>query len=151
MARVKQQPKVQKARKSTGQWGKNLSIKLATKRGKGKDLKKTAGSGVKKRQRRYRPGTLALREIRRLQKLTDQLIPRRPFFRLVKEISSDLQSEDLKFQSAALGALQEAAEAYMIRLFEDTQLCAIHAKRVTIMVRDVQLALRIRGEVYTSK
>lgn len=150
MARIKQQaPKVQKARKSTGSWGKNLNQKLAAKRGKGKNLNKNASDfEIKKRHRRYRPGTLALREIRRLQQRTDTLIPKRPFYRLVKEITALIHSSghDYKYQSAALGALQEAAEAYIIRLFEDTQLCAIHAKRVTIMVRDIHLALRIRGE-----
>ncbi|NWR11736.1 H33 protein, partial [Paradoxornis webbianus] len=55
-------------------------------------------------------------------------------------------STDLCFQSAAIGALQEASEAYLVGLFEDTNLCAIHAKRVTIMPKDIQLARRIRGE-----
>ncbi len=53
---------------------------------------------------------------------------------------------DLRFQGAAILALQEAAEAYLVGLFEDSNLCAIHAKRVTIMPRDIQLARRIRGE-----
>ena len=54
--------------------------------------------------------------------------------------------QDLQFQNSAIGALQEAAEAYLVGLFEDTNLCAIHAKRITIMPRDVQLARHIRGE-----
>lgn len=68
-----------------------------------------------------------------------------PFQRLVREISQDFKS-DLKFQAQAVLALQEAAEAYLVGLFEDTNLCAIHAKRVTIMPKDMQLARRIRGE-----
>ena len=98
-----------------------------------------------KKSFRYRPGTIALREIRRYQMMTDHLIPRLPFQRLVKEIASDFR-DTLLFQSVALEALQEAAEAYLVGLFEDTNLCAIHARRVTIMPRDIQLARRIRGE-----
>ncbi|KAL8185530.1 UNVERIFIED_CONTAM: hypothetical protein K2H54_054457 [Gekko kuhli] len=90
-------------------------------------------------------GTVALREIRRYQKSTELLIRKLPFQRLVREIAQDFKT-DLRFQSAAIGALQEASEAYLVGLFEDTNLCAIHAKRVTIMPKDIQLARRIRGE-----
>uniref|UniRef100_A0A7S4P5K3 Core Histone H2A/H2B/H3 domain-containing protein n=1 Tax=Paramoeba aestuarina TaxID=180227 RepID=A0A7S4P5K3_9EUKA len=97
-------------------------------------------------RRRHRPGALALREIRYLQKTTLLLIPRLPFARLVREIALDFWRDDtLRFQADALEALQEAAEAYLTLLFEDVNLCAIHAKRVTIQVKDVQLARRIRG------
>ena len=72
-----------------------------------------------------------------------------PFSRLIfrddSEIAQDFKS-DLRFQSTAVLALQEASEAYLVGLFEDTNLCAIHAKRVTIMPKDIQLARRIRGE-----
>ena len=112
----------------------------------GKSARKSAplNMGVKK-PHRYRPGTVALREIRKFQKSTDLLIKKLPFQRLVKEISLEFRV-DLRFQSQAVYALQEAAEAYLVGLFEDTNLCAIHAKRVTIMPRDMQLARRIRGE-----
>jgi|SRR5579871_706199 len=80
--------------------------------------------------RSYKPGTVALREIRRYQRSTDLLIRKLPFQRLVGEIAQDFKS--VRFQSSAIGALQEATEAYLISLFEDTNLCAIHAKRVTI-------------------
>ena len=103
-----------------------------------------AVGGVKK-PHRYRPGTVALREIRRYQKSTDLLIRRLPFQRLVREIAQDFHS-DLRFQSSAILATQEASEAYLVGLMEDTNLCAIHAKRVTIMPKDMQLARRIRGE-----
>ena len=135
MARTKQT-----ARKSTG--GKAPRKHLATKAAR-KSVPPNSG-GVKK-PRRYRPGTIALREIRKYQKSTDLLIRKLPFQRLVREISQDFRSE-LRFQSTALLALQEAAEAYMTGLFEDGNLCAIHAKRVTIMCKDIQLARRIRGE-----
>ena len=98
-----------------------------------------------KRKHRYRPGTLALREIRHYQKKTDLLIRKAPFARLVKEIAQELMVE-IRFRGSAINALQEAAEAYLVGLFEDTNLCAIHAKRITIMPRDIQLARRIRGE-----
>ena len=97
------------------------------------------------RRHHYRPGALALREIRHYQKRTNLLIKRVPFARLVREIAQDFK-QDLQFQNSAIGALQEAAEAYIVRLFEDTNLCAIHAKRITIMPKDIQLARHIRGE-----
>ena len=86
-------------------------------------------------------GTVALREIRRYQKSTELLIRKLPFQRLVREIAQDFKT-DLRFQSAAIGALQEASEAYLVSLFEDTNLCAIHAKRVTVRV-EKQLSRRI--------
>uniref|UniRef100_A0A8C5EWY7 Histone H3 n=1 Tax=Gouania willdenowi TaxID=441366 RepID=A0A8C5EWY7_GOUWI len=137
MARTKQT-----ARKSTG--GKAPRKQLAT-----KAARKSAPStgGVKKPPS---PGTVALREIRRYQKSTELLIRKLPFQRLVREIAQDFKT-DLRFQSAAIGALQEASEAYLVGLFEDTNLCAIHAKRVTIMPKDIQLARRIRGEKGLSK
>ena len=93
---------------------------------------------------RYRPGIVALREIRRYQKSTELLIRRLPFQRLVREMAQNMKTE-LRFQASALSALQEASEAYLIGLFEDTNLCTLHAKRVTIMPKDIQLAQRIRG------
>ena len=101
-------------------------------------------TGVKK-PHRFKPGTVALREIRKYQKSTDLLIRKLPFQRLVREIAHEFKQE-LRFQSSAVLALQEAAEAYLVSLFEDTNLAAIHAKRVTIMTRDLQLAKRIRGD-----
>ena len=94
---------------------------------------------------KYRPGTAALKEIRHYQKRTALLIRKLPFQRLVREIAQDFKT-DLRFQGSAMMALQEAAEAYLVHLFEDTNLCAIHARRVTIMPKDIQLARRIRGE-----
>jgi histone H3 len=97
------------------------------------------------KKRRFRPGTVALRQIRKYQGSGDLLIRTKPFQMLVREIAQDY-NQNLRFQSAALGALQEAAEAYLTGLFQDTNLCAIHARRVTIMPRDMKLAHRIRGK-----
>mmetsp|Transcript_26946 Transcript_26946/g.66441 ORF Transcript_26946/g.66441 Transcript_26946/m.66441 type:complete len:120 (+) Transcript_26946:57-416(+) len=94
---------------------------------------------------RYRAEAVALREIRRYQKSPALLLRKLPFQRLVREIADDFKS-DIRFQQSALLALQEASEAYLVGLFEDSNLCAIHAKRVTIMPKDIQLARRIRGE-----
>ena len=94
---------------------------------------------------RYRAGTVALRDIRHFQRSTAVLIRKLPFQRLVREIAQDFKT-DLRFQSAAILCLQEAAEAYLVGLFEDTNLCTIHARRVTIMPKDIQLARQIRGE-----
>jgi histone H3 len=107
---------------------------------------KTAPDGtVIKKPHRWRPGTVALREIRKYQKSTELLIKKLPFQRVVREIAAPMM-DGIRFQSAALAALQEAAEAYLVGLFEDANLCAIHAKRVTLMVKDIQLARRLRGE-----
>ena len=102
-------------------------------------------TGGLKKPRRYHPGTVALREIRRYQKSTELLIRKLPFAGLVREVTQDFKT-DLRFQQEAIAALQEAAEAYLVGLFEDMNLCAIHAKRVTIMPKDIQLARCIRGE-----
>ncbi|QWU88410.1 hypothetical protein CA3LBN_002718 [Candidozyma haemuli] len=134
MARTKQT-----ARKSTG--GKAPRKQLASKAAR----KSAPSTGGVKKPHRYKPGTVALREIRRFQKSTDLLIRKLPFQRLVREIAQDFKT-DLRFQSSAIGALQESVEAYLVSLFEDTNLCAIHAKRVTIQKKDIQLARRLRGE-----
>jgi histone H3 len=134
MARTKQT-----ARKSTG--GKAPRKQLSTKTTR----KFTTITGKVKKRHRVRPGTAALRQIRRYQKTTNLLIQMRPFQRLVREIALDM-NRDLRFQASAILALQEASEAHLIHLFEDTNLCAIHAKRVTITPKDMQLARRIRGE-----
>ena len=134
MARTKQT-----ARKVVG--GKAPRKQLATKAA----AKKTMAVGTIKKPHRFRPGTVALREIRRYQKTTELLIRKMPFQRLVREIAQDFKT-DLRFQSSSVMALQEASEAYLVGLFEDSNLCAIHAKRVTIMPKDMQLAKRIRGD-----
>ena len=137
MARTKQT-----ARKSTG--GKAPRKQLATKAAR----KSAPATGGVKKPHRYRPGTVALREIRKYQKSTELLIRKLPFQRLVREIAQEVCNgrSDLRFQSTAILALQEASEAYLVGLFEDTNLCAVHAKRVTIMPKDIQLARLIRGE-----
>ncbi len=135
MARTKQT-----ARKSGG--GKAPRKQLATKSARKAE---PAMGGVRK-PHRFRPGTVALREIRRYQKNTDLLIKKLPFNRLVREITQDFKT-DIKFQKSAVVALQEASEAYLVGLFEDTNLVAIHAKRVTIQPKDIQLARRLRKEM----
>ena len=136
MARTKQT-----ARKSTG--GKAPRKALATKAAR----RSAPATGGVKKAHRFRPGTVALREIRKYQKGANLLIPKLPFQRLVQEVIDDITNKKgLRLQSHALEALREASEAYVINLFEDTNLCAIHAKRITIMPKDMQLARRIRGE-----
>ncbi|KAL2779832.1 histone H3.Y [Daubentonia madagascariensis] len=137
MARTKQT-----ARAAAATAGDKAPRKQLATKASGKRLPPLAGL---KKPHRYRPGTVALREIRKFQKSTELLIRKLPFQRLVRDIAQAILP-DLRFQSAALGALQEACEAYLVSLFEDTNLCALHAKRVTIMPNDMQLARRIRGE-----
>ena len=114
-----------------------------------KTSRKTAIAPRRSGARRFRPGTAALREIRKFQKGTDTLIKKMPFARLVRELTGKYNSDpaggEKRWQSTALLALQEAAEAYMVQVFEDTNLCAIHAKRVTITKKDLGLAMRIRN------
>ena len=139
-------PKTKTAAGKASKNTKKMSVK--GKMNKPKTVKKTAPAegGMKdKAKRHYKPGTVALREIKRYQKSKDMLLPRAPFQRLVRQISS-AYDPDLRFQSQSLVALQEAAEAYVVSLFEDTNLCAIHAKRMTIMKKDMALARRIRGD-----
>lgn len=108
---------------------------------------KSKGKGKSKssKSHRFRPGTVALREIKKYQKSTDLQIRKLPFQRLVKEIAEEY-SYNLRFQSRAIMALQEATEAYIVSLMEDANLCSIHAGRVTVMSKDLALALRLRGE-----
>ena len=139
MARTKQT-----ARKSTG--GKAPRIHLATKAAR---IAGPVSGGIKK-PRRYCPGTVALRQIRKYQKTTDLLLRKAPFQRLIREISLDFKS-NLRYQGSAILALQEASKDYLVRLLEDTNMCAIHSKRVTIMPKDIQLARHIRGEIRLEK
>ena len=140
LAKLKKTTAKKKAAEHTAQAGKP----------KKSDVKAPKG-GVKKHYR-YRLGTVALKQIRQYQKSTELLIRKLPFQRLVWEIACDQDvitsplCSKVRFQSAAIMALQEASEAYLVGLFEDSNLCAIHAKQVTIMPKDIQLARRIRGE-----
>ena len=130
-----------KGNRKTTHGGKQPRKQLAT-----KNIRKNPPrTGGVKKPHRFRPGTVALHEIRRYQKSTELLIRKLPFNRLVREIAQDIKT-DLRFQAQAIAAPQEASEDYLVKLFEDTNLCAIHAKRVTIMPKDIQLARRIRGE-----
>ena len=123
------------------------SVASGSKASKSMGKKKTAPAegGIKVKSRRFRPGTVALREIKRYQKATNLLLLKAPFQRFVRAICEGLDAQ-LRFQSQALLAIQEAAEMYIVGLFEDTNLCAIHANRVTVMKKDMDLARRIRGE-----
>ena len=143
MARTKQT-----ARKSTG--GKAPRNELATKGARAAAKKVAAKKAGGRKPRRYRPGTVALREIRRYQTTGNLLIRKLPFQRLVREIATNRENRkmvpDVRFQGTAILAIQEASESHLVHLFEDTNLCAIHAKRVTIMPKDIQLARRLRGD-----
>ena len=110
-----------------------------------KNLSHLLKTGGLKRPMRYRPRKVPLREIRCYQKTTELLIRKLPFNRLVREIAQGFKTDE-RFQAPAIVALQEAAEAYLVGLFEDTNLCGLHAKRVTIMPKDMQLVRRIWGE-----
>merc|ERR1719233_1188658 len=139
------------ARKSTAPPVETQKMPTTTPRSKknvpppSRQPRRSGGLGTPGR-RRYRPGTRALMEIRKFQKSSNLLIPKLPFSRVIREICTKICTTAMRFQSSAIMALQEAAEAYLVTLFEDTVLCAIHAKRVTVMPKDMQLARRIRGE-----
>ncbi|KAH7519498.1 histone H3-like centromeric protein CENH3 [Ziziphus jujuba] len=104
------------------------------------------GTPTTRKKRRSRPGTVALREIRYFQKSFKMLLPHAPFFRTVREISYQLSPQVTRWTPEALMALQEAAEDFLVHLFEDSMLCAIHAKRVTLMRKDFELARRLGGK-----
>ena len=128
--------------------GKATQKTLATKAAHKTEFHQALIAGGVKRPCHYRPGTVALHEIRRFQKSTDLLLRKLPFQRLVREICQNmigLNGKDVRFQSTAMLALQEASEAYLISLFDWTKLDCIHAKCVTIMPKDMQLALCIHG------
>jgi histone H3 len=132
MARTKQT-----ARKTTGGLAPRKALATMA-------AMKQPATGIK-RPHRFRPGTVALREIRRYQKSTELLIRRAPFVRLVKEIIQGLKP-GFRIQSTAVGALQEATEAFAVQLFENANLCALHAKRVTVQPKDMQLTMRITNQ-----
>ncbi|KAK9817654.1 hypothetical protein WJX72_000235 [[Myrmecia] bisecta] len=139
MARTKQT-----ARKSTGGMGTSAPKKKAVK----KPVTPSTRAQVRefpRKKRHAKKGTVALREIRQYQKSTELLIRKAPFQRLVREITANVSTSATRWQLNAVLAIQEAAEAYLVQLLEDSNFCAIHAKRVTIMPRDMQLAQRLRG------
>jgi histone H3/H4 len=139
--------------------GKGMGKKAApVSSGKGKKAAPVVSSAGKKhmpstvrKKHRYKPGTVALREIRKYQKSTELLLRFAPFQRLVREIITEMFNMQAapngpRLQYNAAIALQEAAEAFLVHLFEDSLILAIHAKRVTIFVKDMQAARRLRGE-----
>ena len=105
--------------------------------------------GSVRKPRRFRPGTVALREIRQYQKSTELLIRKLPFQRLVKEVAQQIRP-GLRFQSTAILALQEATESFLVNMFEDVNVCAIHGGRVTIQPKDIQLWKRMIGGNYVN-
>lgn len=115
---------------------------VASRNHEGKNLRRLLSSNY---SFRFRPGTVALREIRKYQSRTELLLRKRPFARLVKEVYQDFKNADLKFQGAAIAAVQEISESYLIETFEQSYLASLHAKRVTLMAHDIKLAQRIRG------
>jgi histone H3 len=138
--------KIAGKKQNKGSAASKASVATGSKASKAVAKKKTApAEGGVKAKRRFRPGTVAIREIKRYQKATTFMLAKAPFQRFIRAICDGIDGQ-LRFQSAALLALQEAAESYLTGLFEDANLCAIHASRVTVMKKDLELARRIRGE-----
>ena len=138
MARTKES-----SRKSTGKLPREVLVTKGKKSATAKASQSTSQN--QKKVHRFRPGTVALRDIRRYQRGTDLLLRKLPFQRIVREIAMT-GKDGLRFQASAVLAMQEATEAHLVNLFADTCLCAIHGRRVTIMPKDIQLARRLRGE-----
>ncbi len=129
----------QTARKSTG--GAPPCLHLATKAARAAAQKAIA----MRKPHRWRPGMVAAREIHKFQKTTDLLIRKAPFQHVVRVIVQDVsRKSEMRMQNTALLALQEAAEYFLVDVFNDTKLCTMHGKRVTIMVKDLVLACRIQ-------
>jgi histone H3 len=142
---------VQKSARSSKLITKTTSVvKSAGTRGLKKAKKERTSQDGSKRAFRWRPGTVALREIKKFQGSVDTLMRKAPFQRLVREVAQSHHQggQMMRWQASALAALQEAAEAYVVGLLADANLLALHAKRVTLMARDLTLARRIRGERY---
>ncbi|KAL6565994.1 centromeric histone H3 [Orobanche hederae] len=148
MARTKQRAQKSLRRKSSAaEPGPSTSTPRQSARGSPRTTSPQLGTADRTRKkRRNKPGTVALREIRKYQKSWALLIPAAPFIRTVKEISFQCSPNVARWQAEALVALQEAAEDFIVRLFEEAMLCAIHAKRVTLMKKDFELARRIGGK-----
>ena len=142
MARI-----VQTARKSTNGKipRKSLGAKAARK------STPTIDSEGAKNQHRYRPGTVALREIRKYQRSSDRIMRKLPFQRLVREIASELNFAHLRFQSSAIECLQEASEAYLVGLFEDANLCAIHSKGISKMLKEEERERHLQKDIDLAK
>ncbi len=132
------------ATKQTAVKSKSVKRSLGAKKGR-KSASGASGSAGVKRQFRWKPGTVALRQVKKLQKSTDLLIAKAPFSRLVREVSESHKA-GLRFQSSAIAAIQEATEAFVVSLLGDSNLAALHAGRVTALPRDLQLVRRLRGE-----
>merc|ERR1712083_1096080 len=156
MNQEKMQPK--KSKESSNQpttWAPKAKPSTSTQKGQKRKISKESSNQPTtstpktkpKSKRRFRPGTVALKEIRKYQKTTNLLIPKLSFSKLIREICCSFipGSTQMRFKSSAVLALQESAEFYLSNLFEESMLCAIHAKRVTLMAADMKLARRIRG------
>ena len=164
MARTKQNARIGEGRSATSgkaprkhiaKMAADLEMQKQMQKQLQKMKKKTAAAAAAgggddggKKKHKWHAGTVALREIRRYQKSTELLVKKLPFARLVREIAQEQASDDngLRFQSSAIAALHEAAEKYLINIFEGTNLAAIHANRVTIMPKDMQLARSLGGD-----
>lgn len=128
---------------------KNISSRTTHKSGVAAVKQATAHAEVRapaKKAHRFRPGTVALREIRKLQATVHTVLKRAPFYRLVKEVAINYAPDAIRFTKSAVDAVQEATESFVTSLLADSNLCALHARRVTVMPRDIQLARRLRGE-----
>ena len=127
--------------KQTAIKSKSARRSLGQKKGK----KAPRSSQGAKKSFRWKPGTVALREVKRLQKSTELLVQKAPFARLVREVAEQHKA-GLRFQAAAIAAIQDATESFVVSLLSDANLSALHANRVTAMPRDLQLVRRLRGE-----
>ena len=123
----------------------NTCLKLTGSTPSGFYKRPKAPKGKDRCRKKWRPGTQSLCEIRFYQKSCNLLIYKLPFLRLVRELLHDEKAE-MHIQASDIYALKETSEAYLVFLFEDANLCAIHTKHVTIMPKDIQLGHRIRGE-----
>ena len=150
MAKVRVAGKAAAKAPAKGPARKTVSAKAARKTLPLNRRSAPATDGVKK-PHRYRPGTVALREIRRYQKSTNLMIPKMPYVKLLREITQDQckqpkDGNDYRWQGVAILATQTAAEDYLTVQLEDANVCALHSKRVTVMPKDIQLVRRIKGE-----
>lgn len=138
--RVFKKDKVKKKEKAAAK----TATPQKSKGGKSKS-KKTSKSRGEKKTRHFKPGTVALREVKRYQKTSGFLIASLPFERLVREVAQDFKA-DLRFSRSAVALIQLITEHYLVGILEESVLVAISAKRVSVQPKDVHLVRRIRGE-----
>jgi len=142
---IKKMPRIDKSPVRKARSTSTTSKTPAKSQAKAKPAKNERESRSLSKQRRFRPTEKALTQIRKYKQVQNLTLRKLPFQRLVREIANKISSNSYRWTSKSLEVLQSVTEDYMVNLLEDAYLCTMHAKRVTLMSKDISLARRIRG------